>query len=144
MVVMDQLSGLRSRPHVVVALSSMSSSTRRPSSPPDWLISSTTSMATFACAPPIGESGPVWSAITPTLIESPMTFLLRVVLAAELRRLGPTFVPGFLKDRRDLGVGDEVLPALPTTSAPAATPPVTAADYGRSAGQSRRCWNTSP
>ena len=37
--------------------------------------------------------------------------MLGVVLAAELRRLGPTFVPGFLKDRRDLGVGDEVLPA---------------------------------
>src|SRR5947209_13062811 len=39
-------------------------------------------------------------------------YVLGVVLAAELRRLGPTFVPGFLKDRRDLGVGDEVLPAL--------------------------------
>src|SRR5437763_7294906 len=38
--------------------------------------------------------------------------VLGVVLAAEPRRLGPTFVPGFLKDRRDLGVGDEVLPAL--------------------------------
>src|SRR6266508_1975211 len=38
--------------------------------------------------------------------------MLGVVLAAELRRLGPTFVAGFLKDRRDLGVGGEVLPAL--------------------------------
>ena len=37
---------------------------------------------------------------------------LGVVLAAERRRLGSTFVPGFLQDRRDLGVGDEVLPAL--------------------------------
>ena len=38
--------------------------------------------------------------------------LLRVVLAAELRRLGLTFVPGFLQDRGDLGVGDEALPTL--------------------------------
>jgi hypothetical protein len=37
---------------------------------------------------------------------------LGVVLAAELRRLGPTFVPGFLNDRRDLGVGEEALKAL--------------------------------
>src|ERR1700694_4155039 len=37
---------------------------------------------------------------------------LGVVLAAELRRLGPTFVPGFLNDRRNLGVGEEVLKAL--------------------------------
>src|SRR2546429_1293723 len=29
---------------------------------------------------------------------------------AELRRLGPTLVPGFLHDRGDLGVGDEALP----------------------------------
>ena len=35
-----------------------------------------------------------------------------VVLAAELRRLGLGFVPGFLEDRRDLGVGDEVLKGL--------------------------------
>jgi hypothetical protein len=39
--------------------------------------------------------------------------VLGVVLTAELRRLGPAFVPRFLQDRRDLGVGDEVLPALP-------------------------------
>ena len=38
--------------------------------------------------------------------------LLGVVLAAELRRLGLSLVSGFLQDRRDLGVGDEVLPAL--------------------------------
>src|SRR5215213_130913 len=37
---------------------------------------------------------------------------LRVVLAAELRWLGLTLVPGFLNDRRDLGVGEEVLKAL--------------------------------
>src|SRR5207248_8971533 len=38
---------------------------------------------------------------------------LGVVLASELRRLGLTFVPGFLQDRRDLGVGDEALPTRP-------------------------------
>ena len=48
----------------------------------------------------------------PLLGAAPHGETLGVVLAAELRRLGPTFVPGFLKDRRDLGVGDEVLPAL--------------------------------
>jgi hypothetical protein len=37
---------------------------------------------------------------------------LAVELAGELRDLWPTCVPGFLKDRRDLGVRDEVLPAL--------------------------------
>ena len=37
---------------------------------------------------------------------------LGVELAAERRRLGLTDGPGFLKDRGDLRVGDEVLPAL--------------------------------
>jgi hypothetical protein len=37
---------------------------------------------------------------------------LGVALAGELRRLQPTLVPGFLNDRRDLGVGEEVLQAL--------------------------------
>src|SRR5689334_2773030 len=36
---------------------------------------------------------------------------LGVVPAAELRCLRFTFMPGFLKDRRNLGVRDEVLPA---------------------------------
>src|SRR5262249_40096252 len=39
-------------------------------------------------------------------------WLLSVVLADELRELGPTLYPGFLKNRRDVGVGGEVLPAL--------------------------------
>src|SRR5439155_26907117 len=47
---------------------------------------------------------------SPYRVVLPRGDVLGVVLAAELRRLGPTFVPGFLKDRRDLGVGDEVLP----------------------------------
>ena len=34
---------------------------------------------------------------------------LGVVLADELRRLEPSFVPGFLNDRRDLWVGEEAL-----------------------------------
>ena len=38
--------------------------------------------------------------------------LLAVELAGELRNLWPRRVPGCLKDRRDVGVGDEVLPAL--------------------------------
>ena len=37
---------------------------------------------------------------------------LGVVLADELRGLGSAHVPGHLQDRRDVGVGDEVLPAL--------------------------------
>src|SRR5689334_14811738 len=36
---------------------------------------------------------------------------LGVVLTAELRCLRLTFVPGFLEDRRDIRVGDEILPA---------------------------------
>src|SRR5579884_303054 len=95
-----------------LALSSSSSSTRRPSRPPEALISSTTSVAVLAWAPPKGERAPVWSAITPTLIVSRMTSLLRVVAAAELRHLRPALVAGFLQDRRDLGVGSKALPPL--------------------------------
>jgi hypothetical protein len=36
--------------------------------------------------------------------ESDLGLGLGVVLADELSRLGPTVHPGFLKDRRDLGV----------------------------------------
>src|SRR5436305_1997546 len=95
-----------------LALSSISSSTRRPRRPPDALISSTTSVAALAWAPPRGERGPVWSAITPTLIVSRMASLLRVVAAAELGHLRAALVPGLLHDRRDLRVGGEALPAL--------------------------------
>src|SRR5215212_2802278 len=38
--------------------------------------------------------------------------VLGVVPAADFRRLRLTSVPGFLKDRRDVGIGDEALPAL--------------------------------
>src|SRR5947209_7434099 len=95
-----------------LALSSISSSTRRPSRPPDALISSTTSVAVLAWAPPSGERAPVWSAMTPTLIVSGMTSLLRVVATAELRHLRPALMTGLLQDRRDLRVGGEALPAL--------------------------------
>src|SRR5438067_3469015 len=95
-----------------LALSSISSSTRRPSTPPDALISSTTSVAVLAWAPPKGARAPVWSAITPTLIVSDMTSPLRVVAPAEFRHLRPALVPGLLHDRRDLGIGGKALPAV--------------------------------
>src|SRR5919204_1915908 len=95
-----------------VPLSSSISSRRRPSTPPAALISSTTRVATFAWAQPMGDSGPVWSAITPILIESSMTVLLRLVVAAELGHVRPALVPGLLHDRGDLWVGGELLPAV--------------------------------
>src|SRR5450432_2959448 len=56
----------------------MYSSSLRPSKPPFALRSSTTIRATLALAIPTNESGPVWSAITPTLIdEFSMTLLCR-------------------------------------------------------------------
>src|SRR5689334_8024409 len=54
-----------------VALSSRCSSSRRPRRPPLALMSPTTILATFALARPMIESGPVWSAMTPTLMGSP-------------------------------------------------------------------------
>src|SRR5437763_6934917 len=95
-----------------LALSSISSCRRRPSRPPDALISSATSVAVLAWAPPRGERAPVWSAITPTLIASRMTSLLRLVAAADLRHLRPALVPSLLHDRRDIRVGGEALPAV--------------------------------
>src|SRR5919204_1677145 len=95
-----------------LALSSRCNSTGRPRMPPEALISSTTSVAVLAWAPPRGDRGPLWSAITPILISSRMTFLLRPVAAAELCHLGRALVPGFLHDRRDLGIGGETLPTL--------------------------------
>src|SRR5919198_4569266 len=54
-----------------VALSSSTSSSWRPSKPPLALMSPITIRATLALARPTNESGPVWSAISPTLIGSP-------------------------------------------------------------------------
>src|SRR4051795_791424 len=89
----------------VVSLSSRWSSTCRSSRPPPALISSITIFATFASAMPMKERGPVWSVMTPT-------FTLGVIAATALCDLRRSLVSGFLHDRRDLGVGDEALPAL--------------------------------
>jgi len=42
----------------------------RPSRPLFALMSSTTIFATLALAIPMNESGPVWSAMTPTLMDA--------------------------------------------------------------------------
>ena len=63
----------------MVALSSRYRSTCRPSRPPFALMSSMTILATLALAMPTNESGPVWSAITPTLMDdSVMAFSSQV------------------------------------------------------------------
>src|ERR1700716_4416641 len=78
-------------------------------------------IATFSSAPIVSSYSPLSVRVnlgaysrSPAASRGPIRGLgLRVVLAAELRRLGPAFVPGFLNDRRDLGVGEELLKALP-------------------------------
>ena len=55
----------------VVALSSRYRSTCRPNRPPLALMSPMTILATFALATPTNESGPVWSVMTPTLMDRP-------------------------------------------------------------------------
>ena len=61
---------------------------------------------------------------------------LRVELAAELRRLGPALVTGFLHDRGDLRVGDEALPTLciPVEENPDTVRLVGVAEDGRKLG----------
>src|SRR4051794_22974572 len=51
--------------------SSRHSSSGRPSKPPSALMLSRTILATLPFATPTNESGPVWSAMTPTLMGSP-------------------------------------------------------------------------
>ena len=62
-----------------VALSSMKSSTGRPSSPPRALMSSITILATLVLAMPMKDRAPVWSVMTPTragrLVEVLMALL---------------------------------------------------------------------
>src|SRR5947209_20171733 len=58
------------------------------------------------------DRAPVSSAITPTLIASRMTSLLRLVLPADFRHLRPALVPGLLHDRRDIRIGGEAPPAV--------------------------------
>src|SRR3569833_745399 len=79
--------------------------------PPEAIITYTTSEAVLAWAPPRGDSGPVVSAITPSVISSRMTSLLRLVAAAERCHLRPALVPGLLRNRRNVPVGG----ALPST-----------------------------
>jgi len=66
----------------------------------------------------------------------PWELQLGAVLAAELRRLGLTFVPGFFNDRRDLGVGEEVLPArlIPVEEHPDPVGLIGIAKHGRTLG----------
>src|SRR3954447_10140440 len=61
---------------------------------------------------------------------------LGVVLPAELRRLWLALVAGLLQDRRDIRVGDEVLPALgiPVEEGPDAVGLIGIAEYGRTLG----------
>src|SRR5579862_1048036 len=69
------LAALASATLSMVALSSRQRSIWRPSKPPFALISLITILATLALAIPMNDSGPVWSAITPTLMDdSVMTF----------------------------------------------------------------------
>ena len=65
--------------------------------------------------------------------QPPQDYQLGVVLAPELRCLGSTFVPSFLKDRRDLRVGDEVLPArrIPVEEHPDPVVLIGVAKHGR-------------
>src|SRR6185436_5962340 len=100
-----------------VALSSTNSSTGRPSRPRRELMSSMTIFATFTLAMPMKERGPVWSVMTPTragrsivLVIGPP--LLRPVRAEQRGGLGLAEVTGRLEDRRNLGIGHEVLPTL--------------------------------
>src|SRR5436190_8341280 len=95
-----------------VALSSTSSSTRRPRRPPLSLMSPITMRATFALAIPMNESGPVRSMMTPALIGVDVFMALRVALREKLRSVGLPLVSRLFEDRRNVGIGHELLPAL--------------------------------
>src|SRR5919198_3466273 len=80
-----------------VALSSTCSSRWRPSSPPSALMSPTTILATLAFASPTNESGPVRSAMTPTLMgssEGVGDVAMVSSLESRLSGLRPELVPG--------------------------------------------------
>src|SRR5205085_2672623 len=99
-----------------VALSSMNNSTGRPRRPPPLLMSSITILATLTLAMPMKESGPVWSVMTPTRAGRLLALVMsrppsRLVGAEQQRGLGLGQVAGFLEDRRDVRVGDELRPS---------------------------------
>src|SRR3954447_22147965 len=97
-----------------VALSSTNSSTGRPRRPPRSFRSSITILATLALAMPMNDSAPVWSVTRPTRAGRLIVLIVRSsrpVGADEVRGLQLVEVSGFLDDRQDLGVGDEVRPA---------------------------------
>src|SRR3954447_681382 len=97
-----------------VALSSTNSSTGRPRRPPRSFRSSITILATLALAMPMNDSAPVWSVTRPTRAGRLIVLIVRSsrpVGADEVRGLRLFEVSGFLDDRQDLGVGDEVRPA---------------------------------
>src|SRR6185437_3149818 len=99
-----------------VALSSMNNSTGRPSRPPLALMSSMTIRVRFTLAMPMKDSAPVWSVMRPTRAGRSIGLVivgpLCLVLTEKGGRLGLGDVAGGLEDRRDLGVGDELGPAL--------------------------------
>ena len=71
-----------------VAPSSSSSSRCRPSRPPLALMSPMTIRATLALASPTNESGPVWSAMTPTLMGGPSGLVLSAPCSPPYSALG--------------------------------------------------------
>src|SRR6478672_7036557 len=97
-----------------VALSSMNNSTGRPRRPPRTLMSSITILATLTLAMPMKDRAPVWSVMRPTRAGRLRVLVIvgpsRPVRRQEQGGLWLALVPGFLQDRWDLGVGDELRP----------------------------------
>ena len=86
LVVLDELGRLGFRNAVDRCAVLQNRSSWRPNRPPLALMSSITILATLALAMPMNESGPVWSAITPTLIDGSLMAISSV--AAGPRGLG--------------------------------------------------------
>src|SRR5882672_3482534 len=121
-----------------VALSSTNSSTGRPRRPPRSLMSSITILATLTLAMPMNDRAPVWSVMTPTRAGRLMVVIVasRTVGAEQQRGFGLAEVSGFLEDRRDLGVGDELRPPcfVPVEQRPDAVLLGGIAEYRRTLG----------
>src|SRR5882672_7234138 len=118
-----------------VALSSTNNSTGRPRRPPRSLMSSITILATLTLAMPMNDRAPVWSVMTPTRAGRLMVVIVasRTVGAEQQRGFGLAEVSGFLEDRRDLGVGDELRPPclVPVEQRPDAVLLGRVAEHGR-------------